>query len=269
MRSAALTLVASVGLVVGALWLFQDGLLFFPSTEWVQTPDEVNLAYEDVTLETQDEEQLHAWWVPAHEHRGTLLFFHGNAGNVSHRLDSLRIFHDLGLSVLILDYRGYGRSTGTPDEEGLYLDAQAALDWLLEHQDVSTEDVLLFGRSLGAPVAAWLGQHHAFRGIILESGFTSVPDMGAEHYPFLPVRMLARYDFATEHYIRDVQSPVLVVHSPDDEIVPFSHGQALYDAAPGDKTFLELEGDHNRGFLISGTHYRQGLADFLDRTQRD
>lgn len=269
MRSTALTLLASVGLIIGGLWLFQDRLLFFPSRDWVQTPDDQKLDYEDVYLDTEDGETLHAWWVPAEDAQGTLLFFHGNAGNVSHRLDSLRIFNDLGLNVLILDYRGYGRSTGSPDEEGLYLDAQASLDWLLDNQVSATEDILLFGRSLGAPVAAWLGQHHVFRGIILESGFTSVPDMGAEHYPFLPVRWLARHDFDAEQAIRNAQSPVLVVHSPDDEIVPFSHGEALYEAAPGDKTFLQLEGDHNRGFLISGEHYRQGLADFLDSTRRD
>ena len=273
LKSALITVVAAYGLVVGAMWLFQGNLLHLPSSELSRSPQDIGLTHEDVELHTEDGETLHAWWLPADSPEGTLLFFHGNAGNISHRLDSLRIFNELGLQVLIIDYRGYGRSSGRPSESGLYEDARAAWRWLREEQALPADDILLFGRSLGAAVAAHLGGEQGEteppRGIILESAFTSVPDLGARIYPFLPVRTLARYDYATEDLVADLRSPVLVIHSTQDDIVPFSHGEAIYKAvregqAPS-ADFLEISGDHNSGFMTSGETYRNGLADWLER----
>jgi len=263
----ALLIAAAVYLGFAVLVFFnQDRLLFLPGVpgrEVVATPATIGLRFESVTLATADGERLDAWLVPAAEARATLLFCHGNAGNISHRLDSLRLFHDLGLSALIFDYRGYGRSTGTPTEAGTYRDAQAAWQYLTQHRHISPQRIVLFGRSLGAAVAAELATRSAPGALIVESAFTSVPDMAAHLYPYFPARWLARLHYPTRDYLATVSCPVLVVHSREDEIIPFTHGQQLYDAAREPKRLLELHGDHNAGFMIDRDTYLAGLDAFL------
>ncbi|WP_111641771.1 alpha/beta hydrolase [Marinimicrobium alkaliphilum] len=254
--------VAYATLVV-LVWALQGCMIHIPSRTLAASPAAIGLGYEDVRLETEDGERLHAWYLPAPSARGTLLFFHGNAGNISHRLDSLQIFHDLALNVLIVDYRGYGESSGRPSERGLYRDGQAAFDYLLSERDEAPERLIFFGRSLGAAVAAETARGQPIGGLILESGFTSVPDIGADLYPFLPVRWLTRYRYDARAALAEVEAPVLVVHSPDDEIIPERHGRALYDAASEPKRFLAIRGDHNHGFLRSRETYIPGLDAFL------
>jgi fermentation-respiration switch protein FrsA (DUF1100 family) len=192
-----------------------------------------------------------------------LLFFHGNAGNISHRRASLEIFHRLGLNVLILDYRGYGRSEGRPSEAGLYRDARAAWDYLLDDRGVAPADVVLFGRSLGGAVGAELASQVRPGALILESTFSSARDLVREIYPILSWLIVRRFDFDTVARLRTVSSPVLVLHSRDDEIIPFELGRRVYEAAPKPKRFHELQGDHNGGFLLSQPGYGRGLAGFL------
>jgi hypothetical protein len=254
------------GALLLAMYVGQAGLLYLPdmpSRELAATPADIGLAYETVRIDTADGPRLHGWYLPAQAARGTLLFFHGNAGNISHRLDSLRIFHALRLNVLIFDYRGYGQSEGKPSEEGTQRDALAAWRHLVQVRGESPQRIVLFGRSLGAALAAWLAARERPAALILESGFTSVPDMAAELYWWLPARTLARLNYATADYLGGVRSPVLVAHSPDDEIIPYHHGRALYAAAPEPKAFLEMKGDHNGGFLASGDAYLRGLDRFL------
>jgi uncharacterized protein len=234
-----------------------------PLAQIASTPEVRGLAYEDVTLTTADGLALHAWYLPHPAPRGVLLFCHGNAGNISHRLDSLQIFHRLGLAVLIFDYRGYGRSEGSPSEDGTYRDAEAAWRHLVEERGVAPAQIVLFGRSLGAAVAAELASRHTPGALILESAFTSVPDLAAELYPFLPARRLARFRYDAQSALRGVAAPVLIVHSPEDEIIPIHHGRRLYDAAAEPKAFLEIRGDHNFGFVLSGREYVDGLDRFL------
>ncbi len=264
LRILAVGGVVYLGLLV-ALYFVQARMLFLPSSELVADPGAVGLAFEDVEIDTADGERLHAWWVPHPLARGTLLFSHGNAGNVSYRLDSLRLFHRLGLNVLIYDYRGYGRSTGRPSEHGLYRDGEAARRWLTEEVGTAAGDVVLFGRSMGAAVAARLATEHRATCVIAESAFTSVPDRAAEIYWWLPVRWLLRIRMNTRGYVADVELPVLVVHSRDDEIVPFSHGRRLLEAAGERGELLEIAGDHNTGFLQSVERYVDGLDRFLGR----
>lgn len=250
-----------------AMYLGQSNLLYLPeipSRELIASPRDIGLAHEEVHLETADGVRLHAWYLPAREARGTLLFLHGNAGNISHRLDSLRIFHELGLAVLIVDYRGYGQSEGRPSEAGLQQDALAAWRHLVDARQEPPERIVLFGRSLGAALAAWLAAREPAAALILESAFVSVPELASELYWWLPARHLARLRHDTRAELAGVRSPVLVVHSPDDEIIPYRHGRTLFEAAPPPKHFLELHGDHNNGFLLSGTDYVRGLAAFLD-----
>lgn len=252
--------------LVAFLWLRQESMLFLPgipSREIAATPADVGLRYEALRLSTADGEALDAWFVPARDERAVLLFCHGNAGNISHRLDSLRIFHDLGLSVLIFDYRGFGRSTGRPTEQGTQEDARAAWRYLVEERGIPEARIVLFGRSLGGAVATWLAERTRPRALIVESTFRSVPDLAAEIYWFLPVRRLARLQYPVETLLPSVEAPVLIVHSRDDEIIPFAHGEALHAAARPPKQLLELEGDHNTGFLQSRSRYAEGLDAFL------
>lgn len=267
MLTALLTAAGAYGALLLFLYFGQASLLYLPdlpSRELVATPEDAGLAYETVHLKTEDGVTLHGWYVPAAAPRGTPLFFHGNAGNISHRLDSLAIFHRLGLNVFIFDYRGYGQSGGKPDEEGTHRDAMAAWRYLTGERGIEGRGIVLFGRSLGAALAAWLATETRPGGLILESAFTSVPDLAADLYRWLPARRLTRLKYPTRDYLARVDCPVLVVHSPEDEIIPYRHGRALYAAARQPKAFLELRGDHNTGFLLSGEDYVRGLAAFLD-----
>lgn len=237
--------------------------------ELIATPSAIGFDWEDVRLTTSDGIRLHGWYLPAKQSDViTLLFFHGNAGNISHRLDSLDLFRQLGVAVLIIDYRGYGQSKGDPSEEGLYRDAEAAWRYLADERDVPPQRIVASGRSLGAAVAARVAAEHPVGGLIVESGFTSVPALGAERYPVFPVRLLTRFEYPTREFIRQASAPVLVVHSPDDEAIPYHHGRSLFEAANEPKTFLEIQGGHNTGYLDSREDYTQGLRDFL-RAVRD
>ena len=247
------------------LVVFQPRFLYYPQREMVMTPQDAGLAYEAVTFEAADGVRLYGWFVSAEASRGVVLFCHGNAGNISHRLDSLRLFHSLGLSTFIFDYRGYGQSEGTPTEQGTYLDVEAAWNYLVQKGQVDPTEIVVFGRSLGGAVAAWLAGKHAPRALIIESTFTSVPDIGAELYPYLPVKLLSALRYNTLEYLRRVSCPVLVVHSADDEMISFTHGQRLFEAANEPKELLEITGSHNEGFLSSTMSYEEGLKAFISR----
>lgn len=255
---------AGYGLLAGMVYLMQGRMIYLPDNpgrELSGTPADAGMDFEDVTLETADGVTVFGWFVPGRSHR-VLLFFHGNAGNISHRLESIRQLHGLGLSVFIVDYRGYGRSGGKPTEQGMYLDAQAAWAYLLD-RGFSPDEIVVFGRSLGASVAAHLAARRRPLALILESGFTSVPDVAADLYPWLPVRLLSRISHSTREYVGNVRCPVLVVHSREDEIIPFRHGQAIYQSAPEPRTFVELHGLHNDAHVRDERTYLDGLGAFL------
>jgi fermentation-respiration switch protein FrsA (DUF1100 family) len=250
------------------LYAMQDRLVYLPhmpGRELEATPEALGLAYEDAWITTRDGERLHGWFVPAERPRGTLLFFHGNAGNISHRLQTLLIFNRLGLDVLMVDYRGYGQSSGAPGEHGTYLDARAAWDYLVEERGAAAHRIVLFGRSLGGAVGAWLASREDVSpaGLVVESTFSSGLDMGRRLYPVLPVRLITRIDYPVKDYVTATQAPLLVIHSRDDEIIPFDMGRAVFEAATGPKTFLEINGDHNAGFWLSRETYVPALDDFL------
>ena len=216
---------------------------------------------------TEDNVTLHGWYLPHADSRHTLLFLHGNAGNISHRLDSLNIFHKLGLSILIIDYRGYGQSGGETTEAGTYLDAEAAWNYLINDRDLSGEDIIIFGRSLGGGVASWLAQKHNPAALILESTFTSITDMAALIYPYLPVKWMSRIHYSSIERIDKIHCPVLIIHSPDDELVPYHLGQALYERAEHPKSFMNIGGGHNDGFMSSQPNYGRGIYKFIQQLQ--
>ena len=255
------------GAVLVLVFLFQSHLVFFPGTgrEAVVTPESYGLRFESVRIRTADGETLDAWWVPAVDARGSVLFFHGNAGNISHRIDYLQMFHRLRYSTLIVDYRGYGKSTGSPSEAGTYLDAEAAWEHLVHARMARPQDVVIAGESLGAAVATRLAADVNPRAVLLFSTFTSVPDLSAQVYWFLPVRLLSRIGYDNLANLKRIRAPVFIAHSRDDDIVPYAHGRKLYDAAAEPKTFLELRGGHNDSFIFTRPEWVAALAAFLDR----
>jgi uncharacterized protein len=258
------------GALVGFVYFTQGSLIYFPNVarEHIATPAAAGLPYEEVAIRTQDGETLSAWWVPAQNARGAALVFHGNAGNISHRIDYARMFRSLGYSTLLVDYRGYGKSTGAPTEEGTYRDALASWRWLVAAQGLGAGEIVVFGESLGGAVACWIAAREKPRALVLASTFTSVPDLGAEVYRFLPVRLLSRFKYDTRECLGSVAVPVLIAHSPRDDIIPYAHGQRLYAAANEPKHFLEIAGGHNDGFIHTRAEWVDALGDWLTRVSR-
>lgn len=264
MRWLLIRTVALLLLINGVLYLQQPSMTFYPSSELVTTPSQWGMPYEEVEFASADKKKLHGWFIPHPTATYTMLFFHGNGGNISHRGDSVAIFHRLGLNVLLVDYRGYGRSEGRPNEAGLYRDATAAWQYLRQQKQVKPENIILFGRSMGGAVATELAARTRPGGLILESSFSSATDMARKLFPLLSRITLLRYHFDSVSRIKQVKSPIMVLHSPQDEIIPYELGRRLYAAAPGVKQFVELRGDHNSGFLQSQPHYEQKLAQFIN-----
>ena len=240
-------------------------MVFYPTREIGMTPDTIGLTFENVTIDTDDGIRLTGWFIPHESGKNVVLFCHGNAGNMSHRLDSIKILYELGLSTFIFDYRGYGRSTGKPSEKGTCTDAGAAWRYLVIERGIDPKRIIIFGRSLGGAIAAQLAYKHTPKVLILESSFTSVPDIGSQLYPWLPVRLFSRFHYPTITFVKDTACPVLVVHSSEDDLIPFNHGRELFEAASEPKEFLEIRGSHNEGFLVTGQPYKDGLRSFLAR----
>jgi uncharacterized protein len=239
----------------------ENALLFFPDKKIEATPDKINLKFDEIELETADKVKLSAWWTPNDNARATLIFSHGNAGNIGNRLDKLKIFHDLGLNVLLYDYRGYGKSEGRPSDNGLYADAQAAYDYAVNEKKIPVDQIISYGESLGGPVAAHLAANNKVKAVILESTFTNLEDMALLRMPLLAGLAKSRLDTLAD--VANIKSPVLVLHSPNDEIVPYAHGQKLFEAVKTPKQFVKLHGDHNSGFWKSKDKYVKGLDEFV------
>ncbi len=250
-------------LYVAAIYFGQSGMIYHPTRKVFATPADVGLEYEDVALHTEDDLKLAGWFVPSEPERAVVLFCHGNGGNLAHRVDTVRVFHALGLSALLFDYRGYGGSEGKPTEEGTYLDAEAAWRYLTEDRGVDPARILIIGRSLGAPIASHVAMNHTPGGLSVEAGATSVPDAAETMFPFIPVRRICRFSYDAQTYVARVNCPVLVAHSPEDKAIAFRFGQKLFDVAPEPKRFLELSGGHMEGFVMPGSVYPAGLDAFV------
>ncbi len=281
------------------LYFMQPTFLYRPVREVTYTPDELGMDFEKVTLKTADGLRLSGWYIPAtldartepesapletqrkksltesaqlgdplltgpaENPRFTVLFCHGNGGNIMHRLDSINILYNLGLNCFIFDYRGYGNSEGKPSEQGTYLDVRAAYNWLTEEKKVSPDDIIIFGRSLGASIAAQLASTVEAKALVIESGFTSYVDIGRKFYPYMPVWWFARFSYSTIDYVKSVRCPVMIIHSRGDDIVPFEFGLELYEAANEPKKFIEIFGGHNDGFLVSSEIYKQAWTKWI------
>jgi fermentation-respiration switch protein FrsA (DUF1100 family) len=237
--------------------------LYFPLSRIEATPKDIDIDYEDVIVTTKDGIRISGWFVPAKNPRATLLFCHGNGGNISHRLEKISMFNFLDLNVLIFDYRGYGKSKGSPSEKGLYLDAEAMYQYLL-NKGFAPREIIAYGESLGGAVAVDLASRHELGGIIIEEGFTSVKDMGKKILPFIP-SSIYKSGFDSLKKIKNIKSPKLIFHSADDEIVPLAFGKKLFDEAPEPKEFVQLRGGHNDAFLISQELFMGKIDSFAGR----
>lgn len=241
--------------------------IYFPEKEIVQTPVNVGLAFEDLSLRTSDGITINGWFIPYPGAKTTLLWLHGNGGNMSYPLGRLRqLHHTLKANILTIDYREYGRSEGTISEEGSYRDAEAAYDYLLTRSDVDPARIIPFGVSLGAAVATELSLQRKVQALILEAPFTSIREMARVVVPWLPVGPMisTRYDNLSK--IGRLEVPLLILHGDQDEVVPFSQGRQVFEAARGPKTFVTIPGaGHNNTALVGGQLYLQAISNFVER----
>lgn len=229
-----------------------------PIGEWVPT----EVLVQDAWMTAADGTRLHGWYVRHEAPKAHALVLHGNAGNVTLLAESLRILNrQHQLAVLALDYRGFGRSDGTPSEEGILLDARAARDWLAEKEGIAPQDVVLMGQSLGGGVAVDLAAEDGCRGLVLASTFTSLPDVAQHHVPWMPMKLLMRMRMNSLEKIEQYHGPLLLSHGDADEVIPYEQGLALYEAAPGEKRMITVQGGkHNDP---QPDEYRQALDDFV------
>lgn len=255
--------IVAIGLFAIGLYFAQGALIFPASRDMDRDPGVFDWDFEELRLPVMGE-TTHGWYVPLENHRGVALFSHGNAGNLSGRLESIGLLRSFGLSVLAYDYGGYGYSTGKPSEARCYADVRAMWDYLTKQKGIRPEDIILFGRSLGAGPTAELAQSVQPAGVVLESAFLSVPDVAAGNPVLRWMTPLIRHRFENKNKVAAIGSPVLVIHSPDDEVIPYAHGRRLFELAREPKTFLEIRGGHNMGFVMSETVYRTGWMTFLE-----
>lgn len=251
----------AVVLLVG---MFQSWFIFFPSRVIDATPTAAGLEFEDLTLNTADGVKISAWFVPHPEARATVVFFHGNAGNNGDRVDTLRVLHFFRVNVLIVDYRGYGRSGGHPSERGTYLDADAAWEYLTVTRGLAASSIVVMGESLGGAVAIDLAARHMPGALVVQATFTRMADVASIHYPFLPVRWLLRHDYDSVSKVGGITCPKLFIHPTGDTLIPLSIGQALFAAAAEPKQLMLTPGDHNEGGFLYSREYAEQLRAFLD-----
>jgi pimeloyl-ACP methyl ester carboxylesterase len=239
-----------------------------PTRDLVATPADIGLDYEELTLTTADHEKINAWYIPSSSSKTkpakTVLFFHGNAGNISHRLETIKIYNNLNLNFLIIDYRGFGLSTGKPSEKGTYADANAAWKYLIEERKLQSQDIIIAGRSLGGAIAVELAKAVSPAMLIIESTFTSMTDVSAVHYPFMPTSLIVKHEYETIQKLKDIDCPIVIAHSQKDEVIPYEHSQRNFAVANDPKQFIELHGGHGSGFLMSKELYIQGLQKALN-----
>ncbi|MGM0597987.1 MAG: alpha/beta hydrolase [Myxococcota bacterium] len=250
-------------ILVVFVYYYQNNLLYYPESGIAATPENYGLDWENIYFETADHIKLNGWFLPGKNSEEVILLSHGNAGNISNRLPLLRLLNTLGINIFIYDYRGYGRNEGSPGEAGLYLDIEAAFSYLQETKNFKPKQIILMGRSLGGGVTGHLAARERVKGVILESTFTSVPNLAADLYWFLPVRQLCKNNFATINKVARIKSPLLIIHSREDELIPFEHGQKLFEKATEPKSFLAITGSHNQGSLNSKKEYITALKSFI------
>jgi fermentation-respiration switch protein FrsA (DUF1100 family) len=262
-----ITVVVGYGLALLLIRVFESHLIFFPNV-----PDRLGgdwnrrgLSVEDVWLSSADGVKLHAWWIPSEKAKFTFLAFHGNAGNIANRVGIYKFLSDTPANVLAIEYRGYGKSEGTPTETGLYLDAEAAYKFLVNGKAIRPAQIISFGQSLGTAVAARLAAQEKVGGVVLEAPFPSASVVARRTFWFLPgLPLLVRKQFNTKNQLDQIKAPILIVHCTQDPVIPFEMGQETYQDAHAPKVFLGIDGYcHEEASVIAPVRYRTALLEFL------
>jgi len=255
-------------IVIGAGIVFypfiENNIIFHPDRQLDDNPSNWDLFYKDVQFLTPDEQKLHGWFFPLSEKSPVLIFCHGNAGNISHRIENVKFLVEKGISVFLFSYRGYGKSTGRPSEKGIYIDGIAAYDYLTGIEKIASERIVIFGRSLGGSVATEVALQRKARCLIIESTFTSIKDMAKNIFPFFIFTPFLPNHYTTIYKIANVSIPTLVIHGENDEIIPFSMGKKLFTQAPEPKSFLPIHrAGHNDTYIVGGERYFDVIVDFI------
>jgi hypothetical protein len=261
----------TLGVVIGAtlfLVILEKHFIYYPAAEVDVTPEALGLPFEEVLLDVEPGVKVHGWFIRAAKDPAvaTILFSHGNAGNIADRLDRVLSFRDVGADFLLYDYRGYGRSTGDTDEEGTYRDGRAAYDYLVKDRRIDPGRIVLMGESLGCAISIQLAVDRKAAGLVLEAPFASIAHMAHAVYPFLPLGSFVRTRYENVKKIPQLKMPLLVVQGTQDEIIPVVQGRMVFDAAPEPKEYLAIEGaHHNDVYVIGGDVYRRALSEFITR----
>jgi fermentation-respiration switch protein FrsA (DUF1100 family) len=256
-----------IPILVGAFYFFypkiENFFVFFPQRAFDFAPESFGLAYEDSYFTTEDGKKLHGWFFPGEKAQPAILHFHGNAGNISHRLDLVQPFLRKGLSVFLFDYRGFGKSEGRPSEKGLYRDGMAAYDYLVQKKGILPSNIVLHGHSVGAAVAIEVALRRSVRSVILESAFTSTKDMAKTIPIFFLLAPFLPANYNNVEKVDRLRISKLFIHGESDEIVPFSMGQKLFKAAADPKFFYPVkDAGHNDVFIVGGEKYFEIFAEF-------
>lgn len=256
-----------IGLVLVSIRLYffylEQKSLFYPYKFIHELPKRLGIAYEEVNFKTTDNEIINGWFIPAKDAKITILYCHGNAGNISHRLHRIEFFHNMGVNFFLFDYRGYGKSSGRPSEQGLYKDAQAAYDYLASRSDVDKNKIVVCGKSLGGAVAIDLSLKRKPKALILESSFVSTVLQAKQMYPFLPIDILITQKFDTLSRIKKLTVPKIILHGNKDRVIPFNQGEILFKQASEPKVFVSFNGGHNDDVYLTSPEYQQVLEKFF------
>ena len=266
---------SSIGVVVVALVVFAGLLvacerkliyhpMLYPQGYW--EPGAMGVSVEDVDFQAEDGVQLHGWYVQSPEAKATLLWFHGNAGNITHRLENIKLLEPLRVNIFIFDYRGYGKSAGEPDEQGIYMDSQAAYDFVTKEKKIAPEKLILFGRSLGGVFAVDVADKNPAAGLILESVFTTAKDMAKKIFPILPIGWAISSKLDNVSRVAGLKLPKLFLHGDRDGVVPFRLGRQVFTAAAEPKEFYVIQGaGHNDTIFVGGEPYFATIDRFISK----
>lgn len=251
-------------LVIGLMTILQNNLIFHPSTFMVDTPETLGVPWSEHYVPAEDGIDLHGWLLENSDADYTVIFSHGNAGNISGRLSIAKTIYDAGASVFLYDYRGYGQSDGSPTEKSLYRDADALISYLNREADISSEQMIFYGRSLGGTVAAYMASERNGAGLVLDSSFINLKTIAKDVMPIIPT-FLIQATFPTDEFLKKSSgTPLMIMHSVEDDLIGFHHGEKLYEIADQPKTFVELRGGHNDSFHVSKDSYEAGWENFIE-----
>lgn len=245
------------------MFIFQEKFVFAPNKILSSTPESLGLEYEDLYLKSLDGITINAWFIPFKNADYTILLSHGNAGNISGEIDVIKFSQELKMNILLYDYRGYGNSQGQMSEKGSYKDLITAYNYLIKDKKVNNKNIIIYGRSLGGAVSIGANREIQPAAYIIDSTFTSIIEMGKQKYPFLPIGYLSRIYYDNLTKIKEISEPILIIHSKEDEVIPYEFAKKLYSNANSPKEFLDIMGLHYYGFYNNELKYKQGIRNFL------